>query len=314
MNLCADIKKEDLKNMRSLVIHEVGMRDGLQIEKQMVPLEIKKSWLEKLLDSGVQVLQIGSFVHPEKVPQMNTTDDLVSHLSSLEDRSALLSGLVLNERGLDRGLRCGVELFCMGVSASDTHSRKNTGMSTEEALERIMNMADTALAEKKRVQLSVQSAFGCGFEGVIPPERILHILEEYLSRGFMDISLADTAGKADPRQAAKLIESVYALSEAFNITCHFHNTYGAGFANCLAAWDAGVSTFETAFGGLGGCPFTKTTGGNVCTEDLVNLFRRMEIPTAVDISPLIKVTSEAAGFFGREMSGCLYKTVPSDER
>ena len=126
--------------------------------------------------------------------------------------------------------------------------------------------------------------------------------------------MADTAGKADPRQAARLIEGVYKLSESFNITCHFHNTYGAGFANCLAAWDAGVSTFETAFGGLGGCPFTKTTGGNVCTEDLVNLFRRMEIPTAVDISPLIKVTSEAADFFGREMSGCLYKTVPADER
>jgi hydroxymethylglutaryl-CoA lyase len=299
--------------MRSLVIHEVGMRDGLQIEKQIVPLELKKSWLEKLLNSGIEVLQIGSFVHPEKVPQMKTTDDLFSHLSCLEGRKTLLSGLVLNERGLERGLKCGVELFCMGVSASETHSRKNTGMSTDEALQRIMNMADIALAENKRVQLSVQSAFGCGFEGVIPPERVLSILEKYLARGFMDISLADTAGKADPRQTVKLVEDVYKLSESFNITCHFHNTYGAGVANCLAAWDSGVSTFETAFGGLGGCPFTKTTGGNVCTEDLVNLFRRMKISTSIDISPLINVTREAADFFGREMSGCLYKTVPAEK-
>ncbi len=300
--------------MRALVVHEVGMRDGLQIEKKLVPLETKQEWMEKLLESGVQVLQVGSFVHPEKVPQMNTTDDLFSYLSTLPGRKTLLSGLVLNERGLERGLQCGVELFCMGVSASDTHSRKNTGMGTEEALFRIMDMADKALAENKRVQLSVQSAFGCGFEGAIPPERVMNILEKYISRGFMDISLADTAGKANPRQASSLIGQVYKLSKSFNITCHFHNTYGAGIANCLAAWDAGVSTFETAFGGLGGCPFTKTSGGNVCTEDLVNLFRQMQIATDIDTSPLVKVTSEAEGFFGREMSGCLYKTIPAEER
>ena len=300
--------------MRSLVIHEVGMRDGLQIEKKLVPRETKQEWMEKLLDSGVQVLQVGSFVHPEKVPQMNTTDDLFSHLSALPGRKTLLSGLVLNERGLERGLNCGVELFCMGVSASDTHSRKNTGMGTDEALVRIMDMADSALAENKRVQLSVQSAFGCGFEGAIPPEKVLSILGRYLSRGFKEISLADTAGKANPRQAAGLIEQVYKLSESFQITCHFHNTYGAGIANCLAAWDAGVSTFETAFGGLGGCPFTKTSGGNVCTEDLVNLFRQMQISTEIDTAPLVRVTSEAEKFFDREMSGCLYKTVPAEER
>ena len=202
----------------------------------------------------------------------------------------------------------------MGVSASDTHSRKNTGMGTDEALIRIMDMADSALAEHKRVQLSVQSAFGCGFEGAIPPEKVLSILGRYLSRGFKEISLADTAGKANPRQAAGLIEQVYKLSESFHITCHFHNTYGAGIANCLAAWDAGVSTFETAFGGLGGCPFTKTSGGNVCTEDLVNLFRQMQISTEIDTAPLVRVTSEAEKFFDREMSGCLYKTVPAEER
>lgn len=300
--------------MRSLVIHEVGMRDGLQIEKKLVPLEIKKAWAEKLLDSGVQVLQLGSFVHPEKVPQMNTTDELFSHFVSLPGRSTLLSGLVLNERGLERGLECGVELFCMGVSASDTHSRKNTGMSTEEALVRILDMADAAIAEKKRVQLSVQSAFGCGFEGEVPPERVLLILQEYLSRGFTDISLADTAGKANPRQASRLTEQAFKISPSFNITCHFHNTYGAGIANCLAAWDAGVSTFETAFGGLGGCPFTRTSGGNVCTEDLVSLFGQMGIPAEIDIKPLIKVTAEAENFFEREMSGCLYKTIPAEDR
>jgi len=290
------------------------MRDGLQIEKQEVPLETKAAWIRKLLEAGVQVLQLGSFVHPEKVPQMRTTDELFSRFSSVKKRETLLSGLVLNERGLERGLQCGVELFCMGVSASDTHSRKNTGMGSEEALQRILNMAETARTAGKKVQVSVQSAFGCGFEGAVPPARVLGILGEYLSRGFLDISLADTAGRANPRQAGRLIEDVFRLSDEFNLTCHFHNTYGAGIANCLAAWDCGVTTFETAFGGLGGCPFTKTTGGNVCTEDLVNLFRQMDIPAAVDVKPIISVTAQAEAFFGREMTGCLYKTIPREER
>lgn len=300
--------------MRALAIHEVGMRDGLQIENKMVPLSKKVSWAKTILESGVKIFQAGSFVHPEKVPQMSTTDSLVEILKGEKNTEVIISGLVLNERGLERGIKCGVDLLCMGVSASDTHSRKNTGMTTEEALNRILNMAETADCEEKKVQLSVQSAFGCGFEGPIPPARVISILERYLERGFHTFSLADTAGRANPRQAAFLIEKVLKLSKDIHLTCHFHNTYGAGVANCLAAWDVGVSTFETAFGGLGGCPFTKISGGNVCTEDLVNLFQNMEIPTSVDIGPLIKVTSEAEAFFGREMSGCLYKTVPPEQR
>lgn len=301
--------------MRELVIHEVGMRDGLQIEKELVPLEVKEAWIRELIGSGVQLLQVGSFVHPEKVPQMSTTDELFFRLSPLAaEKGVTLSGLVLNERGLERGLGCGTGLFCMGVSASDTHSLKNTRMSSEEALERITGMAGQAVAEGKEVQLSVQSAFGCGFEGVIPPSRVLAIIEEYLSRGFANISLADTAGKANPRQVAELVTEVYKLSGEIRLTCHFHNTYGAGIANCLAAWDNGVSMFETAFGGLGGCPFTKITGGNVCSEDLVHLFRNMGIIVPVDTAPLVSVASRAEDYFGREMSGCLYKTVPVDKR
>ena len=301
--------------MRELVIHEVGMRDGLQIEEKQVPLETKEIWISELLQSGIQILQVGSFVHPDRVPQMGTTDELSTMLAPLAaEKGVTLSGLVLNERGLERGLKCGTELFCMGVSASETHSLRNTGMSSTEALERITAMARRALEEKKKVQLSVQSAFGCGFEGTIPPARVLAIIEEYLSRGFTDISLADTAGKANPRQVSELVSEVFKLEEKITLTCHFHNTYGAGIANCLAAWDSGVSIFETAFGGLGGCPFTRTKGGNVCSEDLVHLCRNMGIEASVDTAPLVSVTSRAEDYFEREMSGCLYKTVPADKR
>ncbi len=149
-----------------VTIHEVGPRDGLQIEKKIVPTGVKIAWIEKLIESGVDAIQLGSFVNPERVPQMADTELLFDHFNSVAagDRKANLTALVLNEKGLERGLACGVEHFCMGASASDTHSRKNSGMSTEEAVARIIAMGRRAGSEGKSVQVSVQSAFGCGYE------------------------------------------------------------------------------------------------------------------------------------------------------
>ena len=149
--------------MQRITIHEVGPRDGLQMETQVVPLDVKLGWIRRLMDSGMDVIQVGSFVHPAKVPQMADTDELFRRLTAGKRSSVVLSGLVLNEKGLERGLACGVELFCMGASASETHSRKNTGMGTDEAVARIVAMAKRALAAGRKVQVSVQSAFGCGF-------------------------------------------------------------------------------------------------------------------------------------------------------
>jgi hydroxymethylglutaryl-CoA lyase len=186
--------------MSEIKIHEVGLRDGLQIEKQTVPLDKKIAWVEGLLAAGIDMVQLGSFVNPEKVPQMADTDKLFVHFSQAEKRpaAAILSGLVLNEKGLERGMACGVDMFCMGVSASDTHSRKNTGKSTEEAVGQIIAMAQAAMKAQKRIQVSIQSAFGCGFEGPIPAERVLSIVDRYLAAGIRNISLADTAGHATP--------------------------------------------------------------------------------------------------------------------
>src|SRR5574339_1113133 len=147
--------------MTHIFIHEVGPRDGLQVEKAIVPLEEKIRWIEGLFESGVDIIQLGSFVHQEKVPQMADTDALFRHFADKKPAHVTLSGLVLNEKGLERGLACGVEMLCMGVSASETHRQKNTGMSTIEALNRIIPMAKKVFAEGKKVQASVQSAFGC---------------------------------------------------------------------------------------------------------------------------------------------------------
>ena len=297
------------KGAPQVILHEVGLRDGLQMEKQVVPLEQKIRWTEALLAAGVDIIQLGSFVHPGKVPQMADTDALFRHFSAPGRKAsrAVLSGLVLNEKGLERGLACGVEMFCMGVSASETHSQKNTGMAVADATSRILAMARQAAAAGKKVQLSVQSAFGCGFEGPVPPERVLRIVEQFLNAGFRNLSLADTAGHATPPQVEHLFGALVRLAPDAECTCHFHNTYGLGMANCCAAMDVGVKCFESSVAGLGGCPFTKVAGGNVCTEDLVHYLHRLGQRADVNQEKLVELARDLSRFFGRELPGMVYK-------
>jgi hydroxymethylglutaryl-CoA lyase len=296
--------------MRNILLHEVGLRDGLQMEAVTVPGAQKLQWLRMLMNSGVDIIQVGSFVHPVKVPQMADTDRLFAELAASGEKPAgvTLSGLVLNEKGLERGLACGVGMFCMGVSASETHSRKNAGMGVGEATERIIAMAREAGAAGIRVQVSVQSAFGCGYEGNVPQERVLGIVRRYCDAGLKNISLADTAGHAVPDQVERMFSAVAALDGDIEPACHFHNTYGLGLANAYAALKAGVGSFESSVAGLGGCPFTKIAGGNVCTEDLVHMFRTMGFRRDVHLDRLIAVAKEMAAYFGRELPGTVYRT------
>jgi hydroxymethylglutaryl-CoA lyase len=294
--------------MQEIFIHEVGPRDGLQVEKVTVPLEEKIRWIEGLFASGVDIIQLGSFVHLEKVPQMADTDALFQHFARSKPEHVTLSGLVLNEKGLARGFACGVGLFCMGVSASDTHSLKNTGMSTIEAHKRIISMASLALAAGRKVQVSVQSAFGCGFEGPIAQTKVLNLVKSYLDNDIRTISLADTAGYALPEQVEEMFGAIRALDPQVELACHFHNTYGLGLANCYAALKSGVSYFESSFGGLGGCPFTRVPAGNVSTEDLVHTFQRMGLRRDIRLDVLIDVAGQVGNYFDRELPGLILKS------
>ena len=296
--------------MTQIILHEVGLRDGLQMEREIVPTDEKEQWIRRLLACGVDVVQVGSFVHPEKVPQMADTDELFRRLNEDKPARGVLSGLVLNEKGLERGLACGVEMFCMGVSASETHSRKNTGMGTEEATRRIVAIAAEAMKAGRKVQVSVQSAFGCGFEGRVPEERVLGIVRAYLQAGLKRISLADTAGHAHPAQVERLFGSVRDLDTGIETAAHFHNTYGLGMANIFTALRAGVTSVETSFAGLGGCPFTKVAAGNVATEDFVHALKLEHKREDVDLDGLIEIAREVAAHFGRELPGFVYKTGP----
>lgn len=285
--------------MKKIIIHEVGLRDGIQNESQIVPEEIKLDWAERLASSGVDIIQLGSFVNPARVPQMASTEMLFSYFRDFPVQDVVFSGLALNEKGLDRAMSCGVGMVCMGVSASETHSLKNTGKSTGDATEIILAMADKANTAGLKTQLSVQSAFGCGFEGKIDENKVYKIIERYFEKGFYNISLADTAGHAFPSQVKKMVENVLEIYSDASITCHFHNTFGLGIANCLAAYESGVTVFETSFGGFGGCPFTKVAAGNVATEDFAHWLRREGMCHNADINKLIELAREASQFFGR---------------
>jgi hydroxymethylglutaryl-CoA lyase len=295
--------------MKKIILHEVGPRDGLQAEEQIVATEQKIKWIEKLIDSGIDIIQLGSFVNPKKMPQMADTEELFRHFNQTEKmKHTILSGLVLNEKGAERAMNCGTKMICLGVSASETHSMKNTGMSTDEALKRITNIAKEILSAGIKVQASVQSAFGCGYEGIVPAEKVLRIVNNYIEAGITTISLADTSGHANPVLVEKLFTEIFKESPDINYACHFHNTYAMGLANCYAAFKTGVSYFESSFAGLGGCPFTALASGNVCTEDLAHMFHRMGIKQEINIEKISEVSKSAEEYFKRELPGMIYKT------
>lgn len=296
--------------MKKIFFQEVGLRDGIQNESAIVPTEQKIKWVKELLGSGIDQIQLGSFVRADKVPQMADTEELFKYFEGQGGKpgTAELSALVLNEKGLERGMKCGVEVFCMGSSASETHSRENTGMGADEAAERIAAMAKEALKAGKKVRASVQSAFGCGYEGPVPAEKVLAIVKKYLGAGVRNVGLSDTAGHANPHQVGRLFTAVAELDPAAELSCHFHNAYALGLANCCFALAAGVTYFETSIGGLGGCPFIKRPSGNVCTEDLVHTFQRMEIRKDIKLEAIISVAREASAFFKRELPGTIMKT------
>lgn len=294
--------------MNEIKIHSVGLRDGLQMEKTVVPFDKKLEWIDKLINSNIDIIQVGSFVHKEKVPQMADSDDLFIEINKkYPNRKVIFSGLVLNEKGLERAINCGVDMVCFGASASETHSQKNTRMSVNEAVDRIIKIAQDTIKDGKMCQVSVQSAFGCGFEGDIDENKVYSIVDKYLDAGIRLISLADTAGYANPEQVKRMYTNIKAKANDIELACHFHNTFGMGIANNYAAYLAGAKYYESAFGGLGGCPFTKKATGNVATADLIEMFQNFGLIKNINNKEIIELEQNVSDYFERELPGYVYK-------
>ncbi|KOG60343.1 pyruvate carboxyltransferase [Streptomyces antibioticus] len=291
-----------------VLITEVLLRDGLQIEPVIVPTADKLRLAYGFLEAGLTSLEIGSFVHPAKVPQMADTDRLAAQLSAGE--SASLHTLVFNERGARRALDAGVRHVRLTVSASDGHSRANAGVPTEEALDRLKPAADLLAEAGVQLEATIATAFVCPFDGETPPEQVVRIADRLTGLGISVLHLADTIGAASPWHIRRTVKAVQARLPHMPMGLHLHNTYGMASANAWEALQLGVRRFDAALGGVGGCPFAPGAAGNIATDDLVNLFHQAGIATGIDVERLAALREELRVLLGRKLDSAL-SAVPA---
>lgn len=285
-----------------VLIEDEFLRDGLQNEARLFSVEEKLGFLAALEKAGVRRIQVGSFVHPDWVPQMADTDELFRRLTPKP--GVIYSALVLNKRGLDRALAVGVRHLSISLSASESHSMKNTNKTVSEARAAIAPVIEAALAEGIALRAGIQSALGCGFEGRIDPGRVAEIAREFAALGVREINIADTAGLAHPRLVFELCTRLYSeLPEDVGLSLHLHDTRGLGLANMVAGLQAGVRTFDAALGGLGGCPFVPKAAGNIATEDAAFACEQMGLETGIDWQALRGPVARAEALLGRALPG-----------
>jgi hydroxymethylglutaryl-CoA lyase len=290
------------------VIHitEVGPRDGLQNERHLLTVEQKVDMLRRLIRAGIRKIEAVSFVNPKMVPQMAGAEEVLSEAP--RDGDVIYAGLVLSRSGLERAMKTRVDVIHFAMAASDTFNYRNARRTTQQSLDEITEMISELAAARKPMVGYVATAFGCPFEGMVPLDTILRVADRFLDAGCTEIVLADTVGMANPRQ---VIEYVQALFERFGretkLGLHFHNTRGLGLANVFAGYTAGVRRFDSSIGGLGGCPFAPKAVGNVCTEDMVNMFEQMGEQTGAKLDVLIETAQWMEKCVGRRLDGMVMK-------
>lgn len=277
-------------------MQEVGPRDGLQNEAQTLPPETRADLIERLLDTGLTRIQIGSFVNPRKVPQMAGTGEVWRRLQHRPN--VRYSALVLNQRGLETALAEGVPHVEIYVSASETHSLKNVGASVRDALAEGVRMVETALGMGAGVTAGVMCAFGCYYEGSMSITQVRELVARFDAVGPVEIGLADTAGLGEPQGVKSVIASVAELVGVDRLTVHLHDTQGMGLVNLRAALDTGVRRFDASVGGLGGCPFIPGAAGNIATEAVCALLESLGYTTGVDVAKVTRVSKHLAAILG----------------
>lgn len=293
-------------------INDVAPRDGLQIEKQWVATEDKIQLINGLAATGLARVEATSFVSPKAIPNLADAAEVVQGIRRVPGVGIVV--LVPNVKGCERALASGVDEINLVMSASESHSRANLRMSPEQSLAQFAEIVDLAKGSGVFVNGSLSTAFGCPFDGEVPQSRVLGFIERLLELGVEGVTLADTTGMANPAQVSRLCEAVVTRWPQVPFTLHVHNTRGMGLANCLAAWQSGVTQFDAALGGLGGCPFAPGATGNVCTEDLVHMFEQMGVDTGVDLAALIELSTTLPGLVGHDVPGQVAKAGPADRR
>jgi hydroxymethylglutaryl-CoA lyase len=296
-------------------IREVGPRDGFQNEPEVIPTADKVRLIDMLARTGLKRLEVTSFVRADVIPQLADAGEVLAAIDPPDDVS--LSVLIPNERGLEHALRHRERFHEVNVflSASETHNRKNVNRSIEESLGGLEKVLGRARAEGLRCEGVISVAFGCPYEGRVPPERVHAIARRLIDAGAEEIGFGDTTGMANPAQVREYFPAARdALGGDVELTAHFHNTRGQGLANVYAAYEAGVRSFESSFGELGGCPVPKGATGNVATEDVVSMLHEMGAETGIDLPRLVEAARAAQEVLGRPLGSHLLTAGPVDWR
>ncbi len=290
---------------------EVGLRDGFQAESKPIPADLKVEIIEALTRTGLQHLQVTSFVHPKWVPQMADAEEVCRRIPQSPDLQ--YRALALNRKGVERAQEAGITALDLSISVSDTHSQENANVSVDESMNHLKEMVDLARREGMEVRVGLQCVFGCAYEGPIPSGRILKMAEELLSMKADMISLADTTGMANPLQVKQLLSQLLPMTGETPLVLHLHDTRGTGLANLTAALECGVNWFDTALGGLGGCPFIPGATGNIATEDTLYLLHSMGIETGIDLDKIAECSHRLEQFLGRPLPGKMYRLAGPHE-
>ena len=269
-----------------VLISEVGPRDGLQSVKATMPTAAKLRWIDALYAAGVREIEVASFVPARLLPQMADAAEVVRHALTLSGLTVM--ALVPNRRGAQAALDAGVHKLTMPVSASAAHSLANVRKTREEMIEEVRAIADLRrdIAPHVKLEAGISTAFGCTLQGDVPEDEVIWLAARCIEAGADESGLSDTVGYANPAQVRRLFRRLRAEIGGHAGAAHMHNTRGLGLANCLAAYEEGVSTFDSSLGGLGGCPYAPGASGNVVTEDLVFMFEAMGVRTGIDIEAL----------------------------
>jgi hydroxymethylglutaryl-CoA lyase/(R)-citramalyl-CoA lyase len=286
-----------------VTVCDVGPRDGLQNEPDVLAPEVRADLARRLATAGVPVVEVASFVDPRRVPPMAGAEEVAAGLT--RTRKTIYAGLALNERGYDRLVAAGLDEVRFAFGATESFNRRNQNAPVEESLAAALRIVERARADGLRTAVTISVAFGCPFEGLVPEKRVLELAGRIAAARPDLILLADTIGVAVPRRVRALVAEARSLG--LPVGGHFHNTRNTGYANALAALEAGATVLDASIGGLGGCPFAPRATGNIATEDLVYLLEGEGIATGIDLDALIACSEWLESILGRRLEGQVYR-------
>jgi hydroxymethylglutaryl-CoA lyase len=289
-------------------IREVGPRDGIQSEKAQVATADKVRLIDALSETGLAFIEAVSFVSPKAIPNMADAREVWEGID--RKPGVFYSALVPNRRGAETAVECGVDGIQVFIAATDSYNLKNVNRTVKESLPNVKEVVDVASAAGIPVEGTISTAFGCPYEGDVPPERVVEVSRWVMDCGISTISYGDTTGMATPRRVGDLIEAIRGSLPDLGLNMHFHDTRGTGLANVLTALELGVDYFDASIGGMGGSPYAEGATGNIATEDLVHMLEDMGIGTGVDLARLIEAGRLAQTFIQGELPGKVLRAGP----